>query len=62
MPEGHLTVRGPQEASVVLTTDSPSFYVTFIMFILLLLLRMSTQDVGSYQSEKDNVTLPPDVF
>ena len=57
MPEGHLTVRGPQEASVVSATDSSSFYVTFIMFLLLfllLLLRMSTQDAGSYQSEKDN--------
>ena len=53
MPEGHLTVRGPQEASVVSTTDSSSFYVTFIMFLLLLLLlRASTQDAGSYQSEK----------
>ena len=63
MPEGHLTVRGPQEASVVSTTDSSSFYVTFIMFLLLfLLLRMSTQDAGSYQSEKDNVKKPPDVF
>ena len=62
MPEGHLTVRGPQEASVVSTTDSSSFYVTFIMCLLLLLLRMSTQDAGSYQSEKDNVKQPPDVF
>ena len=60
MPEGHLTVRGPQEASVVSTTDSSSFYVTFIMFLLLL--RMSTQDAGSYQSEKDNVKQPTDVF
>ena len=60
MPEGHLTVRGPQEASVVSTTDSSSFYATFIMFLLLL--PMSTQDAGSYQSEKDNVKQPPDVF